>query len=180
MSNLPRLAELLKSRNTVEGNIANLIGQPVNIGSVGDYIASAIFGITRESPVTQRAQNLGIYDRFSYGPLAGHTVDVQWHTRREGDLSLRTDPPPDYYLVFTGPKAGSNSFHSLVNSWVIESVYLFDARELLTALHERGVQIGTRSSVIGPLWERAEIYPVQQTSRLVLSEEQRRLLALFY
>jgi len=175
MNNLPRLAELLKARNTVEGNIANLIEQPVNIASVGDYIASVIFGITH----TESAQK-AIYDKFSYGPLAGHTVDVQWHTRREGDLSLRTDPPPDYYLVFAGPKAGSNSFHSLVNPWVIESVYLFDTRELLTALHERGVQIGTRTSVIGPLWERAEIYPVQQTSRLVLSEEQRRLLALFY
>ena len=179
MSNLPRLAELLKSRNTVEGNIANLIGQPVNIGSVGDYIASAIFGITRESPATQRAQNSGIYDRFSYGPLAGHSVDVQWHTRREGELSLRTDPPPDYYLVLAGPKAGANALHSLLNPWVIESVYLFDARELLTALHERGVQIGNRTSVIGELWERAEIFPVQHNNRLVLTGDHRKLLTLF-
>jgi hypothetical protein len=175
MSNLPRLAELLKARNTVESNMANLIGHPVNIGSVGDYIASAIFGITHEEPTTHKI----IYDRFSDGSLAGHTVDVQWHTHREGDLSLKTDTPIDYYLVLTGPKAGINTARSLVNPWVIESVFLFDAKELLTALHERGVQIGPRSSVISELWDRAEIYPLQRNKRLILSEEQRQLLALF-
>lgn len=176
MHNLPRLAELLRSRNTVESNIANLIGQPVNIGPVGEYIASAIFGITHEEPDTKN----GAYDRFSYGPLAGHTVDVQWHTRREGELSLKTDPPPDYFLVLAGPKPGVSTTHSPVNPWVIESVYLFDARELLVALRERGVQIGNRTSVIGQLWERAEIFPVQHNNRLILSEEQRRLLVLFH
>ena len=176
MNNLPRLAELLKARNTVESNIANLLGQPVNIGSAGDYIASVIFGISHEASAMQKAT----YDRFSYGPLAGHSVDVQWHTRREGDLSLRTDPPPDYYLVFTGPKVGANATHSLVSPWVIESVFLFDARELLTALRERGVQIGNRTSVIGQIWERAEIFPVQRSSRLTLTEEQRRQLMLFH
>jgi len=175
MSNLPRLAELLKARNTVESNIATLIGLPVNIGSVGDYIASTIFGITHEEPTSHRV----IYDRFSCGPLAGHTVDVQWHARREGDLSLKTDTPLDYYLIMTGPKAGVNTARSLVNPWVIESVFLFDARELLTALHERGVQIGSRTSVIAELWDRAEIYPHQHNKRLILSEEQRQLLALF-
>ena len=174
MSNLPRLAELLKARNTVESNMANLIGHPVSIGSVGDYIASAIFGITHEDPTTHKI----VYDSFSYGPLAGHTVDVQWHTRREGDLSLKTDTPLDYYLVLAGLKAGVNTARSLANLWVIESVFLFDAKELLTALHERGVQIGPRTSVIAELWDRAEIYP-QRNKRLILSEEQRQLLALF-
>jgi hypothetical protein len=175
MNNLPRLAELLRARNKVESNIANLIEQPVNIGSVGDYIASVIFGITHEKSPTQKA----IYGRFLYGPHAGQSVDVQWHIKREGDLSLRTDPPADYYLVFTGPKASANVTNRLVNPWVIESVYFFDAKELLAALNERGVQIGNRTSVIGQLWERAEIFPVQKTNRLILSEEQRRLLTLF-
>jgi hypothetical protein len=176
MNNLPRLAELLRARNTVESNIANLIEQPVNIGSVGDYIASVIFGITHEQLSTQKA----IYGRFLNGPYAGQSVDVQWHIKREGDLSLRTDPPADYYLVFTGPKASANETNRLANPWVIESVYFFGAKELLAALHERGVQLGNRTSVIGQLWERAEIFPVQKTNRLILSEEQRRLLTLFH
>jgi hypothetical protein len=175
MSNLPRLAELIRARNTVENNIANLIGQPVNLGTVGDYIAATIFGIRHLDASPQKTS----YDSFVYGPLAGHTVEVQWHLRHDSSLNLKTDTPIEYYLVFTGPKAGADTTHPLVNPWVIESVFLFDAKELLAALHERGVQIGNRTSVIRELWERAEIYPAQHNQRLILNDEQRKLLALF-
>ncbi len=63
---------------------------------------------------------------------------------------------PDYYLILTGPEASSSS---IASPWVIESIFLFHASELLNALRERGVQIGNGTSVTGPLWERAEIYP---------------------
>src|SRR5947209_994813 len=152
MTNLSRLAELLKARNTVESNIANLIEHPVNIGSVGEYIAAAIFGITL-IPSANHKEFAGI---FAHNTLAGKTVDVQWHARREGDLSLKTDPSPDYYLVFAGPKQESSTTRSIVNPWIIHSVHLFDAGELLTALRERGVHIGTHTSIIGQLWDRAE------------------------
>jgi hypothetical protein len=175
MHNLPRLAELIKSRNTVDSNIAHLIGHSVNIGSVGDHIASTIFGIT----LIESAAHKEFAGIFSDEPLMGKSVDVQWHPRREGDLNIKTDPSPDYYLVFTGPKPGPGMPHGLVNPWIIESVFLFDAGELLSALRERGVQIGTRTSVIGQLWDRAEIFPVQRNNRLILSEEQRKLLSLF-
>ena len=175
MQDLPRLAQLIKSRNTVESNIAHLIEQPVNVGSVAEHIASIIFDITLiSSPVHKEFAGM-----FSQHPLKGKSVDIQWHLRREGDLNLKTDPSPDYYLVFTGPKPGSGAPHSIVNPWIIESVFLFDAAELLSALRERGVQIGARTSVIGQLWERAEIFPVQRNNRLTLSEEQRNLLTLF-
>ena len=51
--------------------------------------------------------------------------------------------------------------------------------ELLNALRERGVQFGTGTSITGPLWERAEIYPVQRNHQLILSNDERTLLALF-
>lgn len=175
MQNLPRLAELIRSRNTVEGNIAHLIGRSVNVGSVGDHIASTIFGIT----LIESAAHKEFAGIFFHDPLKGKSVDIQWHLRRDGDLNLKTDPSPDYYLVFTGPKPGPGMPHSIVNPWIIESVFLFEARELLNALRERGVQIGTRTSVIGQLWDRAEIFPVQRNNRLILSEEQRKLLTLF-
>ena len=175
MQNLPRLAQLIKSRNTVESNIAQIIGHPVNTGSVGDHIASIIFDITLiASPVHKEFAGM-----FSQNPLKGKSVDIPWHLRREGDLNLKTDPSPDYYLVFSGPKPGPGMPHSFVNPWIIESVFLFDASELLSALRERGVQIGTGTSVIGQLWDRAEIFPVQRNNRLILSEEQRKLLTLF-
>lgn len=62
---------------------------------------------------------------------------------------------------------------------MIESVHLFHAGELLLALRERGVQIGTGTSITGPLWEHAELYPAQNNTRLRLTAEERELLALF-
>jgi hypothetical protein len=68
---------------------------------------------------------------------------------------------------------------SLANPWIIESVFLFDAHKLNEVLRERNVKIGPATSVIGVLWDRAEIFPRQVNNMLLLSEEQRSLLALF-
>ncbi len=63
--------------------------------------------------------------------------------------------------------------------WVIQSVYLFDARRLLEDLRARGVRIRTGSSVRKALWTAAEVYPESHNAVLTLSQEQRDLLALF-
>src|SRR6266571_7525279 len=173
MSDLPQLASLLKSRNTIDSKIATLIGRPVQAQSVGEYIASVIFGIALEEPAPHKTTD----GRFTRGPLAGRTVDVQWRTKHDGILHLKTDPLPDYYLVFVGSKEVT-ALHSLSIPWVIESVHLFHSAELLNALRERGVQFGTGTSITGPLWERAEIYPVQRNHQLILSEEEKNMLAL--
>ncbi len=173
MSDLPQLASLLKSRNVVDSKIATIIGRPMHLQDVGMYIASTIFGIALEPPDTET----DIDGTFINGPLAGRSVAIQWHTRREGSLSLKTDTPIDYYLVLAGPKSSAPSIY---NPWIIEDIFLFDANHLLMALRERSVQIGTRTSVINELWDRAEIYPRQHNTTLLLSEEQRSLLALFH
>jgi|SRR5579859_7637070 len=174
MNELPQLASLLKSRNTIDSKIATLIGRPVQVQSVGEYIAAIVFGITLDEPTAHKSSD----GRFTRGVLAGHSVDIQWHPRHDGALNLKTDPLPDYYLVCVGSKEAT-MFHNLSIPWVIESVYLFDARELYTALRERGVQIGKGTSITGPLWERAEIYPAQRNARLMLTAEEREMLALF-
>ena len=170
------LASLLKSRNTVDGKIANIIGRPTHLQDVGEYIASAVFGITLE----ESASHKDSYGHFTYGPLAGHSVDIQWYVRRDGELNIKPDALPDYYLVLAGPKSGVATMRSLANPWIIESVYLFNGQELLNALKERKVQIGGNTSVTGPLWERAEIYPVPRNAQLVLTDEERKLLFLFH
>ena len=81
--------------------------------------------------------------------------------------------------MLAGPKQESSTTRALVNPWLINSVHLFNAPELLIALRERGVQIGSHTSVINQLWERAEIFPTQHNSSLVLTEEQRVLIQLF-
>ncbi len=174
MNNLPRLASLLKSRDTIDSKIAHIIGHPTQIQSVGEYIASVIFGVVLDVSPEHKERD----GRFTRGPLMGHTVDVQWRTRHDSILHVKTDPPPDYYLVFVGSKEAT-AIQSLSIPWVIESVHLFDASELLLALHERGVQIGTGTSITGPLWEHAEIYPAQNSVQLQLTGEERELLTLF-
>jgi hypothetical protein len=175
MSDLPQLASLLKSRNTIDQKIVTIIGHPAQVQSVGEYIAAVIFGITLSAEIMSHKSSDG---RFARGTLAGQTVDVQWRTKHDGILHLKTDPLPDYYLVFVGSKEAT-TLHSLSIPWVIESVHLFHSGELLNALRERGVQLGTGTSITGPLWERAEIYPTQRNNRLILSNDERTMLALF-
>ncbi len=175
MANLNRLAELLRARNTVESNLANLLGDSVSLSSVGEYITATLFGIMLvHSP--QHGEFAGI---FNHDPLIGKTVDVQWYPHREGTLNIHTDPPPDYYLILAGPKQEPGTARALVNPWLIKSVHLFETQALLIALRERGVQIGSHTSVMNQFWERAEIFPEQRNMALVLTNEQRQALTLF-
>jgi hypothetical protein len=173
MSNeLPWLASLVKSRNTIDNKISTLIGRSAQAGNIGEYIAAVIFHIAMEEAGKQR----GYDGRFTQGPLAGQSVDVQWRPKHDGQFNIRVDAYPDYYLIMTGLESYASS---VANPWIIESVYLFNGLELLNALKERGVQIGGGTSITGPLWERAEIYPVPRNARLVLTDEERKLLFLF-
>src|SRR5215469_2467889 len=174
-NDLQFLASLVKSRNTVDGKIANIIGRPTHLQEVGEYIASAIFGIALDDAASRK----GSSGRFIHGPLAGHSVDIQWYIKRDGELNIKPDAPPDYYLVLAGPKSGVATMRSLANPWIIESVFLFDAHKLVEVLRERNVKIGAATSVIGVLWDRAEIYPRQVNNLLLLSGDQRSLLDLF-
>lgn len=170
MNDLSWLSSLIKSRNTIDSKISAVIGRSAQPGNVGEYIASVIFKIALD----ETGKSRGYDGRFAHGPLAGHTVDIQWHPRHDGQLNIKPGTLPDYYLVFTGPATAS-----IANPWLIESVFLFHAGELLNALRERGVQIGNGTSVTGPLWERAEIYPMPRNVRLPLTDEERKLLVLF-
>lgn len=100
MNNLPQLASLLKSRDTIDSKIAHIIGHSTGVQSVGEYIASVIFGVALDASVEHKERD----GHFTRGPLTGRTVDVQWRTRHDGILHVKTDPLPDYYLVFVGSK----------------------------------------------------------------------------
>ncbi len=172
MSDLPWLANLIKSRNTIDNKLATLIGHTAQAGNIGEYIASVIFKIKLDDTEKSKGRD----GRFTQGPLAGRSVDVQWRTKHDGQINIRQDAYPDYYLILSGPETATPAFSS---PWLINAIFLFQAQELLNALRERGVQIGSGTSITGPLWERAEIYPVPRNTTLVLSDEERKLLILF-
>jgi hypothetical protein len=172
---LERLAALLRRYNAIGDEIAGVIGRPAERGHVGEYIAAHVFHIALEPSARKRAHD----GKFSTGALAGHTVNVKWYGKQEGVLDLHARRPPEYYLALTGPAGPATSSRGGTRPWVIQSVYLFDAQRLLMDLRARGVKIRTGSSVRRELWLAAEIYPEPRNATLVLTQEQRDLLALF-
>lgn len=175
MQDLFRLATLLKEHNEITNQIAALIGRPAETGHMGEYIASQIFHIT----LAQSASNKSIDGYFADGALAGRSVDIKWYAKWEGLLDITTYTLPDFYLVLAGPKSAATSSRGTARPKVIEYVFLFNAAELVASLTARKVKIGIATSVIQPLWLKAEVYPTQRNAALVLSEKQRRQLALF-
>jgi len=175
VNDLTRLARLIQARNQIAKDIASLIGRPATLGHVGEYIAADIFRIVLEASAAQK----GIDGRFADGPLQGRSANVKWYGKQKGLLSITPAFLPDYYLVLAGPKAPAGSSKGEILPWVIRSVHLFYAHALVGVLRQHGVTIGIATSVRQPLWNEAEIYPVQRNTALVLSTEQRRLLSLF-
>ena len=175
MEDLIQLADLIKARNTVASKIATLIGRPALVGHIGEYIASRIFGIALEESASQK----GIDGHFIEGQLAGHSVNVKWYTKQESSLDLAREHGPDFYLILAGPISSETSSRGSVRPWVIKTIHLFDARELVSLLRSRGVKIGEATSVRQQLWSKAEIYPIQRNTRLVVTDKQCKLLALF-
>jgi len=50
MTDLRKLAELIRRRNAVGREIAALIGRPAQIGHLGEHIASQVFGAGAVAP----------------------------------------------------------------------------------------------------------------------------------
>jgi hypothetical protein len=175
MNDLVRLAELIRQRNAVERKITTVIGRPVTTGHLGEFIASKIFRIR----LADSASKKDIDGQFRDGPLVGRSVNIKFYPKHDGLLALSPDTSSDFILVLAGPKSPAASSRGQFRPCVIESVFLFDTAVLVASLKRRGVKFGPATSIRQHYWEAAEIYPLQRSNLLVLSEEQRLLLALF-
>lgn len=102
---LQRLASLVKQRNAVDREIAQILGRPALPGHFGEFVASVIFGIA----LTDSASQKGIDGHFTDGPLAGRSVNVKFYTKNDGLLDVNADSPPDFYLVLAGPRTPAES-----------------------------------------------------------------------
>ncbi|WP_203930306.1 hypothetical protein [Virgisporangium ochraceum] len=172
---LRTVAGLLHERNVIDKKIAGIIERPMTAGHLGEWIAAKIFDIDLEQTATSKAFD----GRFASGSLQGLTVNVKWYLKREGLIDVTESDGLDYYLVLAGPAAPAISSRGTVRPWCLNSVHLFDARQLLRELRERGVRIGTGTSVLAAQWAAAEIYPQQRSSALVVQPEQAALLRQF-
>ncbi len=175
MDNLKQLARLIDNRNQIEREITALIDRPAAIGHIGEYIASHVFKIALEESASHKSSD----GYFCDGPLKGHSVNIKWYAFQEGILDITPEFLPDYYLVFTGMKSGATTSHERIRPWTIEKVFLFEANSLANELKKIGVKIGIATSVKQHLWEKAEIYPLDQNKLLHLSQAQYDALTLF-
>ena len=99
--------------------------------------------------------------------------------KREGILDIRSEYLPDYFLVLTGPKSSAADSHGTTRPWVINEVFLFEARPLIDRLVTRGVKLGAATSVRAAEWEDARIYPVTSGAPLKLTRVQEDEIRLF-
>ena len=171
---LAQLAHLIHEHNVVMARISSLIGRPALVGHVGEFIASAVFEIELHPSASAKGHD-GYFRAPS--PLADRSVNIKWYTAFQGLLDVSLDGDEAFYLVLTGPPDGAGTSKGTVRAWVIERVYLFDAIDLRASLNAAGVGVAT--SIRRLLWDAAMIYPEARNPRLVLSDEQQRLLALF-
>ena len=122
---LARAAALLRERNAIDGELAQLIQRPMTSGHLGEWIAAQVFDIELEASAVAAA----IDGRFRCGRLQGRTVNIKWYLKREGLLDTTKSTALDYYLVLTGPQSVAVSSRATTRPWCIEAVFLFDARQ---------------------------------------------------
>ena len=174
-SDLQRLAELIHARNANEAAITGIIGRPALLGHIGEFIASRIFDIELEKSAT----NPGSDGRFRSRPRAGESVDIKMYGRREGILDINPERLPSYYLVLAGPKSSAATSPGTGRPWGIKEAFLFRAAPLVARLLERGVKVGTATSVRTGEWDRARIFPACPGTPLELTEAQQDALRRF-
>ena len=172
---LEKLADLLGQRNQIDNQIARLIDRPAHAGHLGEFIAAEIFDIELADSAVQKGSD----GHFALGNLAGKSVNVKKYSLQEGLLDIRPDALPDFFLVLTGPRGQAASSRGTTQPWTIESVFLFEAEPLFEEVSRRGLKIGVATSVRRQYWDEAQIYPTQANQTLILTPDQKRLLALF-
>lgn len=179
MEKLKELSSLIKHWNEIEAKISGLIKHPGTIENIGEYIAEQVFSIKLEKSKTQK----GYDGRFTKGALKGRKVNIKIARERESYIDWRDDALPEYFLILTGPKRTSRKRAELGRPIRITNVYLFEVDSTRRILLSRGVSLpkGKRvqASVIGELWDKAEVYPHQVCMQLRVSPVQKAMLSLF-
>ncbi len=175
MTDLDKLADLLAELNSIGNRISEITQRPATIGHTGELIASQIFDIELEESTSEK----GFDGHFRSGSLSGKTVNIKWYSKQEYLLDITPNSLPDYYLVMTGPKDLEGTSKGGMRPWLINSVFLFNAAELVIELTARGVIVGTASSVRKHEWQAAEIYPNKRSMVYRMTDEQMAQILAF-
>lgn len=176
---LTDLACAVHKKNRADARVARLMAKQALPGNFGEFVAAMVFQIRLCRTANQKAFD-GV---FRGGTLDGKTVNIKYKTRHDRLLNLKKDGEagPDYYLVMTGPKKKAKPPRGEARPWVVESVFLFDARALVRELKTLNPRkkIGVAAGVPVELWKKAMIYPNGVSPLLSITDSQRERLALF-
>ena len=175
MDDLRHLATLLAQRNGLDSAISAIIHRPATSGHLGEFIAAQVFNIELEASASHKSSD----GHFREGSLAGRSVDVKFYGKQEGLLAVQEGAQPDYFLVLSEPEAAPSASRGHTQPSLIEHVYLFRGEDLAADIRKRGVKFGVAASIPRANWLAAEVFPTPANPELVLTQEQRQLLALF-
>ena len=175
MDELMELSQLLKSQNSIQQKISQIIKRPALTGHLGEFIAENIFEIELNKSASQK----GIDGYFKSGKLSRKSVNIKYHGKHDGLLNINPAFPLDYYLVLTGPKLPAISSRNQLRPFTIHFVFLLDSVSVITDATNRGVKIGIATAFRKAFWDRAEIYPTRSNS-YPLSDHQISQLKQFH
>ena len=182
MENLEQLAGLLKQWNVIGSQISAVIGRPAQPGHLAEYVASQIFAIKLQDSASSK----GIDGHFTKGKLKGRSVNVKYKGKNDGLLTVDPDGVADVYVVLAGPKSATSASRGKSRPWVVESVFAFELKELISRLDGRArdkgrsrARLGTATSISWRDWNEFEIYPKQTSRLMTVTERQRDALRLF-
>jgi hypothetical protein len=176
MNELASLAHLLEYRNSFDTDIGRLIGRPAERSHVGEHIASKLFHITLNKSATHKYCD-GCFEKGF--PLAGKSVDIKFYGKQDGLLAVNEAAQPDFFLVMTGASAQAVPSLGTSRPLAIESVYLFDGKEVAESLRRRRAKFGVAASIPRTAWLAAEIYPKTTNRKLAVTEDQYEMLGQF-
>ena len=98
---MEHLASLIKQRNALDREIAQVLGRPALPGHFGEFVAARIFNIALHESAAHKASD----GYFGDGLLAGKTVNIKYYPKREGDLDMNRDTPRIFIWCLPGRKA---------------------------------------------------------------------------
>jgi hypothetical protein len=148
------------------------------IGNIGEYIASKVFDIKLNQSRSEKG-----HDGFFQKELVNKKVNVKCYLSFDRTIAMKPLTHPDYYLVLEAKLETQKS--SVERPFIIKSIYLFNAEELVSELQQRlerknkTLKLNEATYVQKDLWEAAEIYPNQRNTDLPMTKKRQEFLNYF-
>jgi len=134
--NIKQLVHLIRERNEINTKILKIVGLPILIEYIDEYIMSFIFKIH----ITNSPSKYGLYGYFiedftdnlfkgeykgkMEGDYKGKTVNIKWYTERPDKIENNPDYLPDFHLAIIGTSSKCYSMYDEI--WHVDEIFIFN------------------------------------------------------